>query len=152
MCSISCANSLPAVQDAGPAVDRFEQASHALASLWQAHADGALPSQRAVSLAAVELEHRRSSCLTATSSSPSASGAGPNVAQPSKGLQDAIVAHFDRFGHLSSCASDLKQVARPCFMSKPTNYCSDILTTTQQLPNACCLQSSRWHGINYFLS
>ncbi len=61
--------------------------------------------QRALSLAAVELECRRCSCSRASTST---SDQDMELRGLSEGLPAAILQHCKSFGHMASCATDLK--------------------------------------------
>ena len=86
----------------------FTQALQTLSRLRQANGNGPAPTARGLSLAAVELESRRCSSNWASSSAPGATNEDSNGMTGSQGLSSAILEHFKGFGHLSSCASDLK--------------------------------------------
>ncbi len=86
----------------------FDEALQTMAQLRQDHEDGPSPSRRSLSLAVIELESRRCSSYNASASGVGNNALGSDGMRDTDGLSAAILKHFERFGHLSSCASDLK--------------------------------------------
>ena len=86
----------------------FDEALQTMAQLGQGHENGPSTSRRSLSLAAIELESRRCSSYSASSSGVGDNALGSVGIRDSDSLSAAILKHFEHFGHLSSCASDLK--------------------------------------------
>ena len=91
-----------------PASNSFNEAAGLISELHKAPENAALTTQRSLSLAAVELERRRSSCHESSCSTSAASAHDGGDAASSSSLSAAVLEHFKRFGHLASCATDLK--------------------------------------------
>ncbi|KAK9835553.1 hypothetical protein WJX74_002846 [Apatococcus lobatus] len=146
----------------------FHQAAGQISKLQKAPENAAATTQRSLSLAAVELELRRSSCHESSSSASGTSTTGNIAAASCPGLSAALLQHFKQFGHLSSCATDLKCYVLGMPTSDRAKLCEEMRLALSAVPtfheqdtakslnclrkHLCFHQIQQWLGLPLFKS